>query len=206
MTLSMGKTYLFTFTVFLLLLISCQNKKVPAIQITKEKANDEQMEKITELYSSGKFVEFIKLAEAELSKSENDYGLLLPLSSAYGNLGNYDKAFYFAKRLLSKEPTNYNALLAIGNYNLMLEKLDTAEYYYNRVLQIKPSYARANLNLAQLYEKQNKKGKAIEQYLRAVELFKENNFNEEVTLYSKQILKLDPNNELAKEYLGPPYF
>jgi hypothetical protein len=36
--------------------------------------------------------------------------------------------------------------------------------------------------------------------LNALTLFKENNFDEEVITFSKEVLKLDPNNKLAKEY------
>lgn len=141
-----------------------------------------------------------------MNKSENDYGFFLALSDAYGNLGNYDKAFYYAEKLIEKEPSNYYALFALGNYHYLFEKLDSAEFYYNKVLNINPGYARANLNLAQLFEKQNKKDEAVEQYLKAIELFKANNFKEEVIQYSKQVLSLDPNNKIAKENLGPPYF
>jgi len=202
----MIKTISLSLIVLSLILISCQNKKAPIAQISEEKAHDEQMEKIMELYNSRQYDEFIKLAEIELNKSENDYSFFLALSDAYGNLGKYDKAFYYAEKLLEKEPSNYYALFALGNYHYLLEKLDSAEFYYNKVLEIRPTYARANLNLAQLFEKQNKKNEAVEQYLKAIELFKENNFKEEVIQYSKQVLSLDPNNRLAKENLGPPYF
>ena len=45
-----------------------------------------------------------------------------------------------------------------------------------------------------------------EQYLKAIELFDENNLKNEVIQFSREVIKLDPNNKLAKEYLGPPYF
>ena len=160
------------------------------------------MERITELYNSKKYVEFIKLAENELKNSENDFGFYLALSDAYGNLGDWDKAFYYAEKLLDKEPSNYYALFAIANYNLILEKLDSAEFYYNKVLTINPNYARANLNLAELYSKQDNKAKAVEQYLKAIELFRDNNFNDEVIHYSNEVLKLDPDNKMAKKYLA----
>lgn len=129
----MIKTISLSLIVLSLVLISCQNKKAPIAQISEEKAHDEQMEKITELYNSRQYNEFIKLAEIELNKSENDYGFFLALSDAYGNLGNYDKAFYYAEKLLEKEPSNYYALFALGNYHYLLEKLDSAEFYYNKV-------------------------------------------------------------------------
>ncbi|WP_372650405.1 tetratricopeptide repeat protein [Draconibacterium sp.] len=159
------------------------------------------MGKITELYNSGEYETFIKLAENELNNTENDFEFFLALSNAYGNLGNYDKTFYYAEKLLEKEPTNYYALLALGNYYFVLEKLDSAEFYYNKVLSINPNYARANLNLAQLFVKKGEKNKAIEQYIKAIELFNQNNFEDEVLLYSKEVLKLDPENKIAKEYI-----
>lgn len=200
------KNILLSFTVLSLILNSCQNKKAPIAQISEEKSHDELMEKITELYNSKKYEEFIKAAEAELSKSSKDFGFYLALSDAYGNLNNFEKAFYYARKQLESEPSDYYTLFALGNYHFVQGKLDSAEFYYNKVLDIRPTYARANLNLAQLFEKKNKKDEAVEQYLKAIELFKENNFNDEVILYSRQILKLDPSNKLAKENIGPPYF
>lgn len=202
----MTKYILFPIAILMLFLVSCQNKKASISQTTEEKSPDEKMERITELYNSGQYAEFIKEAEAELSKSQKDFGFFLALSDAYGNLNNFEKAFYYARKQLELEPSDYYTMLALGNYYFVLEKLDSAEFYYNKVLEIRPTYVRANLNLAQLFENQNKKNEAIEQYLKAIELFKQNNFKEEVIQYSKQVLKLDPNNKLAKENLVPPYF
>ena len=202
----MTKYILFPIAILMLFLVSCQNKKASISQTTEEKSPDEKMERITELYNSGQYAEFIKEAEAELSKSQKDFGFYLSLSDAYGNLNNYEKAFYYARKQLELEPSDYYTMIALGNYYFVLEKLDSAEFYYSKVLEIRPTYVRANLNLAQLFENQNKKNEAIEQYLKAIELFKQNNFKEEVIQYSKQVLKLDPNNKLAKENLVPPYF
>lgn len=202
MTIEFFQNRLLTLIILIFFLASCQNKKSQESQHIVETSHDKLMERITELYNSREYVEFIKLAENEVNKSENDFGFYLALSDAYGNLGNWDKAFYYAEKLLDKEPSNYYALFAIGNYNFILEKLDSAEFYYNKVLTINPGYARANLNLAQLYIKQDNKTKAVEQYLKAIELFKKNDFMEEVINYSNEVLKLDPENTTAKEYLG----
>lgn len=202
---------LLSFVVLFFIVVSCQNKKVPQVQDTKvqstnEKAHDELMDKVTELYNTGNYAEFIELAEIEVSKSENNSEFYLALSSAYGELGNYDKALKYVRMLLEKEPSNYHALLQSGNVFFVLEKLDSAELYYQKTLDINPDYARANLNLAQLYEKKGLKDKAVEQYLKAIKLFDENNLKNEVIQFSREVIKLDPNNQLAKEYLGPPYF
>lgn len=201
MTLQFLNIRLLSLIIVIFFLASCQNGKKQETQHNGETTHDELMERITELYNSRKYVEFIKLAENELKNSENDFGFYLALSDAYGNLGDWDKAFYYAEKLLDKEPSNYYALFAIANYNLILEKLDSAEFYYKKVLTINPNYARANLNLAELYTKQDHKAKAVEQYLKAIELFRDNNFNDEVIHYSNEILKLDPDNKMAKEYL-----
>lgn len=205
------KNRLLFFVILSFIVFSCQNKKVPQIQDTKvpgtnENARDEQMDNIIELYNTGNYAEFVERAETEVSKSENNFAFHLGLSSAYGELGNYDKALYYVRMLLEKEPSNYYALLQIGNLFFVLEKLDSAEFYYHKTLNINPDYARANLNLAQLYENKGLKDKAVEQYLKAIKLFDENNLNDEVIHFSREVIKLDPNNKLAQEYLGPPYF
>lgn len=201
MTIQFLQNRLLSLIIVIFLLASCQNRKNQETQHIVETSHDTLMERITELYNSREYVEFIKLAENELNKSEDDFGFYLALSDAYGNLGDWYKAFYYAEKLLENEPSNYYALFAIGNYNFILEKLDSAEFYYNKVLTINPNYARANLNLAELYTKQDNKAKAVEQYLKAIELFRVNNFNDEVVHYSNEVLKLDPDNKMAKEYL-----
>lgn len=199
--LQFSQNRLLLLIIVMFFLASWQNTKSQETQHIDETTHNILMERITELYNSGEYVEFIKLAENESNKSENDLQFYMGLSHAYANLGNWDKAFYYAEKLLDKEPSNYYALFAIGNYYFILEKLDSAEFYYNKVLTINPYYARANLNLAVLYSKQDNKSKAVEQYLKAIELFKENNFMEEVNHYSNEVLKLDPDNRMAKEYL-----
>ena len=46
-------------------------------------------------------------------------------------------------------------------------------------------------------DKQN----AISQYTDAIKLFHDINFEEEVILYSKRILEIEPNNKIAKKHL-----
>jgi tetratricopeptide (TPR) repeat protein len=154
------------------------------------------------LYNSEKWEECIELAEDNLDLFENKTSLLLTLSRAYGFMSNFERAIFYAKQILEKEPLNYYALFNLGAYYFNLKELILAEDYYLKALSIKPSYVRVNINLALLYEEQGEKEKAIEQYLKALKLFKENNFNEEVISFSKEVLKLDPNNILAKKYLN----
>jgi tetratricopeptide (TPR) repeat protein len=103
--------------------------------------------------------------------------------------------------MLKIEPENYQALFYKANCFLFLEKIDSAEFCYKKVLNINPNYARANLNLAEVYLIKGDKQNAIKQYIDAIELFHKNNFNEEVILYSKRVLEIDPNNKISKKYL-----
>jgi len=205
MTAKISKNSFLSLVLLVFFLASCQNKTVSETQNKSKNAHDELIEKMSELYNSGKYTEFIQLAEDELKNSENDFSFYLALSDAYGHLNNFDKAFFYARKQLDLKPLDYFTLLSVGNYHLLLERLDSAEYYYSKVLSLNPRYARANINLAKLYEKKDEKDKAVEQYLKAIELFKENKLKDEVIHFSKEVLRLDPNNKLAKEYLLPPY-
>jgi tetratricopeptide (TPR) repeat protein len=180
------------------------NNVLNGYEYEKEPTNHTKEEKVIEsiiaLYNSEKWEECIELAEDNLDLFENKNGLLLTLSRAYGFMSNFERAIFYAEKILEKEPLNYFALFNLGAYHFILEELDLAEYYYLKALSINPSYARVNISLAELYKKQNKKEEAIAQYLNALTLFKENNFDEEVITFSKEVLKLDPNNKLAKEY------
>lgn len=184
-------------------LISCQNKKEKINLKAKETQQSGKSIDIIELYNSGKYAEFVEALEKKIGKPNFDTKLYLALSDAYGNLEKFDKAFFYARKQLELVPADYYTLLAIGNYHFLLEKLDSAEIYYLKVLDLNPNYARANLNLAQLYEEQKKKNEAIEQYIKAIELFKANGLDDEVVFYSKKALSIDPNNKILEEYLIP---
>ena len=160
--------------VLFFILVSCKNKDINSQEISEKKAKDKRMETISMLYNDGKYSEFIKQTEAELKNTESP-DFYLPLSSAYGHLNNFEKAFYYARKELNINPFDYYALLTIGDLHFLTGKLDSAEIYYNKVQEIRPTYARVYLNLAQLYTKQNNTDKAVNQYLKAILLFKQNN-------------------------------
>jgi len=195
--------------ILITLFLSCQNnvKKEPAV---KEVSLVDQMEQIVKLHESQKWAEVVQHEAVLLKQSGKDINCFILLSDSYGQLGNYEKAIFYAEKILEKEPSNYYAFLMLGNYYQLLKSYDVAENFYLKVLEIRPTYARANLNLAQLYVQQNKKKLAITQYLQAIELFSANDFKPEVIQYSKEVLKLDPKNQKAMQYLNeastPPLF
>jgi len=184
----------------LVILCSCQNKELKSGQNFEEikKINSEN---IFDLFNSGEYNKFIELAEAEWSNSKDKSKLLVPLSIAYSYAENFEKGLFYSNEMLKLEPENYQALFYKANCFLYLEKIDSAEYCYKKVLEINPYYARANLNLAQVYLVKGDNQNAISQYIYALELFHKNKFKEEVILYSKRVLEIEPNNKIAKKYL-----
>lgn len=187
--------------ILIALILSCGNRGKKASTDEDDKRNN-QMEQIVKLHDSGKWAEIIKQKEVLLKNSEKDAFSLLMLSEAYAQLENYERGIFYAEKIIERDPSNYYALLMLGNYYFILQSFDKAEKYYFKVLDIKPTYARANLNLAMLYVKLNKNYLAIPQYLQAIELFSANNFKEEVIQYSREVLKLDPYNQKAKQYIA----
>lgn len=186
--------------ILVLLLLSFQGVKSATAQINM--LHESQMVQIEKLYASQQWSEIIKLEPVLLKQAEKDINALLILSESYAQIGNITKGNSYAEMIIAKDPSNYFAFMMLGNNSYALKKFDQAEKYYLKVLEIRPTYARANLNLASIYEMQKKKEKAISQYLQAIELFSANNFNNEVILYSKAVLNLDPNNTKAKSYLA----
>ena len=182
------------------LLISCNSKNNVDSAKDNDKAKSDFIDSLVSLYNDKKYAEFIDRAEKELEWEDAKNGWLVPLSDAYAEIGDFNNAFYLARTQLEMHPKDDNAVLVIGNYHFVLEQLDSAEIYYRKVLEMNPAFARAHLNLAMLYEKQNKKSEAIDSYLEAIDMFDKNNYNEEVVTFSNKVLVLDPTNKQAKNF------
>ena len=66
---------------------------------------------------------------------------------------------------------------------------------------MRPSYARAYMNVGEIYELVGNKDKAIANYLEAAKLFVDNDYKEEAMKYISRVLSLDSTNVDAKELL-----
>ncbi|NEW80795.1 MAG: tetratricopeptide repeat protein [Mariniphaga sp.] len=149
--------------ILVLLLLSFQGVKSATAQINM--LHESQMVQIEKLYASQQWSEIIKLEPVLLKQAEKDINALLILSESYAQIGNITKGNSYAEMIIAKDPSNYFAFMMLGNNSYASKKFDQAEKYYLKVLEIRPTYARANLNLASIYEMQKKKEKAISQYL-----------------------------------------
>ena len=82
-----------------------------------------------------------------------------------------------------------------------MEKFDSAIISYEKVISMRPSYARAYMNVGEVYELVGNKDKAIANYLEAAKLFVDNDYKEEAMKYVSRVLSLDSTNVDAKELL-----
>lgn len=190
-------TYL---VLIMLTMASCQSQKSSSNE-NNDKTKTDELESVFDLFNSEEYDKFIELVEPEWKSNKEKTGLLIPLSYAYAYIENPEKALFYSNEMLKREPENFQALFVKAGCYLHLDKIDSAEFIYKKVIDINPFYARANLNLAQVYLIKGDKKNAISQYMLAIELFHENNFKEEVILYSKKVLDIDPNNDKAKRFI-----
>jgi len=66
------------------------------------------------------------------------------------------------KEVEQADPNNIKALVNLGYFSVRSGQFDKAEERFNRALEVDPEYIEAYLYLADLYEKQQQTGKAIE--------------------------------------------
>lgn len=191
--------WIYLLLVNIFLFSSCIHKNVDKLKAESDDTLD--MEELLRLYEAKEYQQFIDKVEVEINKSDDDFGLQIGLAVAYGEIGNYEKAFFYARKQLQMDSGDYYAMLVIGDLHQALENPDSAEIYYNRVIELHPTYAQVYLNLAQLYEKEGKKQEAINNYIGAAALFDYNNHKEQVVTISNKVLELDPTNKQAKYFL-----
>ena len=122
-------------------------------------------------------------------------------ADAYAYSGDFDKAIQRLKDSIgtsSKPQLLYNEL---GNIYLLKQDTLEAILSYKQAINCNPNYARPYINLAELYKSKNEKELSINNYMKAVRLFGEFEFYEEVGIYANKILYLDSTNIDAHKFL-----
>lgn len=125
----------------------------------------------------------------------------LEYSVAYASMGNFNKAIQILKDSIgtsSKPQLLYNEL---GNIYLLKQDTLEAILSYKQAINCNPNYARPYINLAELYKSKNEKELAVNNYMKAVRLFGEFEFYEEMGIYANKILHLDSTNIDAHKFL-----
>ena len=170
--------------------------------LANEKKNNtsEDTDVLIEAYKNRDWEKVLSICDT-LYNEDDTTGVALLYSEALTATGNIEKAIIVLDRKIAQDPNDYYAIQSKGNTYNVAEVYDSAIYYYDRVIKIRPTYARPYINKGSIYERIGNNEKAVSCYLEAVHLFAENKFWEEVYLYSKRILELDPTNSEATEYL-----
>lgn len=91
------------------------------------------------------------------------------------------------KEVEQLDPDNIKALINLGYFSIRSGQFDKAEERFRRVLKVDPNYAEAHLYLADMYEKQQQKDKALEALASYRDLTDDPARRSEVERYMKEL-------------------
>jgi tetratricopeptide (TPR) repeat protein len=145
------------------------------------------------------------------------------LGATYEALGQFTLALEVYKKAVAREPTSPAVHYNLGNVYQSLNDLAKAETEYKKAILLGPEpdaygrslQAQAHTNLANIYFNQKRFEKALGQLLLAVDLdpslipprlllgatYMELKYPERAKIEFEAVLKMDPDNQYAKEFL-----
>ena len=177
-------------------LSSCSEKK--QAQSTPTIKDDGQ--KVVDAYEIGDWETVVAICDTLVDENDTK-NLIIPYAEALAGVGNPQKAISLLDKKLKSTPDDYYLYQTKGNVYYSMEKFDSAIISYEKVISMRPSYARAYMNVGEVYELVGNKDKAIANYLEAAKLFVDNDYKEEAMKYVSRVLSLDSTNVDAKELL-----
>ena len=177
-------------------LSSCSEKK--QAQTAPTVKDDGQ--KVVDAYEIGDWETVVAICDTLVDENDTK-NLVIPYAEALAGIGNPQKAISLLDKKLKSTPDDYYLYQTKGNVYYSMEKFDSAIISYEKVISMKPSYARAYMNVGEVYELVGNKDKAIANYLEAAKLFVDNDYKEEAMKYISRVFSLDSTNVEAKEIL-----
>ena len=177
-------------------LSSCSEKK--QAQTAPTVKDDGQ--KVVDAYEIGDWETVVAICDTLVDENDTK-NLVIPYAEALAGVGNPQKAISLLDKKLKSTPDDYYLYQTKGNVYYSMEKFDSAIISYEKVISMRPSYARAYMNVGEVYELVGNKDKAIANYLEAAKLFVDNDYKEEAMKYVSRVLSLDSTNVDAKELL-----
>lgn len=162
------------------------------------------------------YAESIEAFDFVLAISPDFYSALFNKGNALANSGKHIEAIQVYSEFLMENENHPQALCYIGESYEKLDKLSQAFQYYKKARSIDPVYSESWFGLASLMFKQNNLYEAM-YYVRksmtlktenpdylflAGEIFEKLEFFEDAILTFKKLLRIDPNDEEAKEILS----
>ena len=155
-------------------------------------------QKVAEAYANGDWETIVSICDT-LMDEKDTMNLVIPYAEALAAVGNPQKGLYLLDKKLSSNPTDYYLYQTKGNVYYSMGKFDSAIISYEKVISMRPSFARAYMNVGETYELIGNKDKAIANFLAAAQLFVDNDYIKEASVYAEKVLRLDSANREAKE-------
>lgn len=124
------------------------------------------------------------------------------LGMSYGFLDEYENSISYFNRALEQDENYYSANLWLGKVYFILEDYQKALKYCNKALLLNPSSVSTYFIRAEIHQNLKNFNEAINDYLRVVEKFNDNEFTHR-SYVNIALISID-NNDLntAKEFLS----
>ena len=135
----------------------------------------------TAYYDNNEFRKAINSMQEYVSRNPTNADAYLIMGKAAGNLKDFESAVNYLNKALQIAPQRIDILNFHGMANGMIGRQDQAEISFKKALQLEPNRADLLMNLALCFHQQEK-------------------FEEEIQTLQK-ILRIDPNNQTAKNQL-----
>ena len=160
----------------------------------------EDGQKVVEAYANGDWGTIVSICDT-LMDDDDTMNLVIPYAEALAAVGNPQKGLSLLDKKLISNPTDYYLYLTKGNVYYSMGQFDSAIISYEKVISMRPTFARAYMNVGETYQIIGNNAKAIENYLAAAQLFVDNGYLNEASVYAEKALKIDSTNTEAKQLL-----
>lgn len=179
------------------------------VGLSHSNKNTEELRKaLIEAYKSQDWERVVSCGMAMEENGDSIGNLTILYAEGLCALEMYEKARTLVSDRIKAHPKDQIDYLykTMGVICYLEDKKDEALAYYKKAIEVNPYYARVFINMAEIYTDQGEKEKAVDNYLKAIDLFYSNKAYDESEFYSKQILEIDNNNIDAYIYLAATYY
>lgn len=164
---------------------------------------EEYFNKIDNAYKNGEWEQVLQYCDSIDYYKIDGLPYALLKAEALAGLGRLDEAINYLKSLENTDGIEPHYITnTLGNIYWLKDDLETAISHYETTIELRPSYARPYVYLGYIYQQLEKKDKAIEYFMGAIELFYANGLLDEVEEFTRIIIsELDSTYIYAYLYL-----
>lgn len=170
--------------------------------------NTPKGELLSQYYTTKQWDKVITTGEEILKTDSLNVNIMLTLIDANLEIDSVRRALYYGLKITDIEPNNHYNYLKLGKICCMYGDYENAMIAYKKTIALQPNYARAYIELGELYEFLEKKEEAINMYLYAISLFEEHDpkkFATEIISIGKYVATLDSTCTYAMNAVSVGY-